>query len=143
MNRTESLLVLCGAIVVLLLSGPAQASIGSCVRNCGQCKSMYGRFFQGTACADACLAGNEGPDCYNPSMVSRFLKRRASPVVPASPGLASLGGSTSTTAWTASRQRCPFPAARLSSECSQLEEWRRGSTPRRALHLHYAFPIVN
>ncbi|KAF0310663.1 Eclosion hormone [Amphibalanus amphitrite] len=90
--ETESLLVLCGAIAVLLLSGPAQASIGSCVRNCGQCKSMYGRFFQGTACADACLAGNEGPDCYNPSMVSRFLKRRASPVVPASPGLASLGG---------------------------------------------------
>ena len=40
---------------------------------------MYGRFFQGTACADACLAGNETPDCYNPSMVMRFMKRRWTP----------------------------------------------------------------
>ena len=42
-------------------------------RNCGQCKTMYGRFFQGTACADACLAGEEGPNCFNQAMVSRFM----------------------------------------------------------------------
>ncbi|XP_043245845.1 eclosion hormone-like [Amphibalanus amphitrite] len=62
------------------MTRPTHADIGSCVRNCGQCKSMYGRFFQGTACADACLAGNEGPDCVNPSMVSRFMKRRSAPL---------------------------------------------------------------
>ncbi|XP_037079622.1 LOW QUALITY PROTEIN: eclosion hormone-like [Pollicipes pollicipes] len=94
-------LLLCCLPVCLLLAGQADANISSCVRNCGQCKNMYGRFFQGTACAEACLAGNDGPDCYNPSTVSRFLKRRS---VPAAPD-ATLGGATSTTASTASRSR--------------------------------------
>ncbi|KAF0310665.1 Eclosion hormone [Amphibalanus amphitrite] len=78
-NLSSTLVLLCSVLVCLLLTRPADANIGSCVRNCGQCKSMYGRFFQGTACADACLAGNESPDCVNPSMVSRFMKRRWSP----------------------------------------------------------------
>lgn len=44
-------------------------------RNCGQCKQMYGPYFKGKACGDACLftAGKFIPDCNNPTTVDTFL----------------------------------------------------------------------
>ncbi|KAJ8919021.1 hypothetical protein NQ315_016926, partial [Exocentrus adspersus] len=46
-------------------------------RNCVQCKQMFGPYFQGRACGDACLASNGRltPDCNNPGTLGSFLKR--------------------------------------------------------------------
>uniref|UniRef100_T1JCY6 Eclosion hormone n=1 Tax=Strigamia maritima TaxID=126957 RepID=T1JCY6_STRMM len=53
-----------------------ESSLGVCIRNCGQCKRMYGDFFLGQHCAEECLQ-TEGrgdlPDCNNPKSLYRFL----------------------------------------------------------------------
>lgn len=51
-------------------------------RNCGQCKEMYGEYFDGRRCAEFCLASFkssltrelEMPDCNDPESVDQFLK---------------------------------------------------------------------
>lgn len=30
-------------------------NLGVCIRNCAQCKKMYGTYFEGQMCADACV----------------------------------------------------------------------------------------
>lgn len=39
--------------------------LGVCLRNCAQCKKMYGNYFEGQMCADACVKfkGKIIPDC--------------------------------------------------------------------------------
>lgn len=39
--------------------------LGICLRNCAQCKKMYGNYFEGQMCADACVKfkGKIVPDC--------------------------------------------------------------------------------
>ena len=53
-------------------------SINLCrwIRNCGQCKEMYGDYFDGRRCAEFCLtgAGAKLPDCNVPDTVDRFFK---------------------------------------------------------------------
>lgn len=53
-------------------------------RNCGQCKEMYGDYFDGQRCAEYCLASYKVsspggawpamPDCNEPETVDQFLK---------------------------------------------------------------------
>ncbi|CAG9822687.1 unnamed protein product [Phaedon cochleariae] len=47
------------------------------LRNCVQCKQMFGPYFQGRACGEACLVSNGQitPDCNNPGTLGNFLKR--------------------------------------------------------------------
>jgi hypothetical protein len=60
------------------------------LRNCGQCKEMYGEYFEGQRCAEFCLASYKPsqagsvsgsgsgwapmPDCNEPETVDQFLK---------------------------------------------------------------------
>lgn len=54
------------------------------LRNCGQCKEMYGDYFDGQRCAEFCLASYRStgplgswapmPDCNEPETVDQFLK---------------------------------------------------------------------
>ncbi|XP_068244715.1 eclosion hormone [Palaemon carinicauda] len=71
-------LVLSVVCLVVLASLTQAASITSmCIRNCGQCKEMYGDYFHGQACAESCIMtqGVSIPDCNNPATFNRFLKR--------------------------------------------------------------------
>lgn len=39
--------------------------LGVCLKNCAQCKKMFGHFFEGQLCADSCVKfkGKIVPDC--------------------------------------------------------------------------------
>ncbi|XP_018570006.1 eclosion hormone-like [Anoplophora glabripennis] len=64
-------------IIVAIKEDLANASLAVCITNCVQCKQMFGPYFQGRACGDACLASNGRvtPDCNNPGTLGSFLKR--------------------------------------------------------------------
>ncbi|XP_026462480.1 eclosion hormone [Ctenocephalides felis] len=49
--------------------------MGICVRNCAQCKRMFGNYFDGPACADSCLRfrGKIVPDCEDLRSIEPFL----------------------------------------------------------------------
>ncbi|EEZ99174.1 eclosion hormone-like protein [Tribolium castaneum] len=55
----------------------SNASIPVCITNCVQCKQMFGPYFQGRACGDACVSTNGRlvPDCNNAGTLGNFLKR--------------------------------------------------------------------
>ncbi|XP_069692493.1 uncharacterized protein [Periplaneta americana] len=70
--------LLCLASAILLWANDSWAgNVGVCITNCGQCKQMYGHYFQGQLCAEACLESNGRllPDCNNPNTLRGFLKR--------------------------------------------------------------------
>lgn len=62
----------------------ALGNIHLCMMNCGQCKEMYGDYFEGQRCAEFCLASYKPsamisgwapmPDCNEPETVDQFLK---------------------------------------------------------------------
>ncbi|XP_022205784.1 eclosion hormone isoform X2 [Nilaparvata lugens] len=64
-------------LAVLLVSTVSSARIGVCIRNCGQCKQMFGHYFHGQACAESCLAskGFNSPDCNNPKTLRGLIVR--------------------------------------------------------------------
>ncbi|KAG5894087.1 Eclosion hormone [Gonioctena quinquepunctata] len=64
-------------ILVMTRNELVKGSIEVCITNCVQCKQMFGPYFQGKACGDACLSNNGQlvPDCNNPRTLGNFLKR--------------------------------------------------------------------
>ncbi|KAJ9598253.1 hypothetical protein L9F63_011074, partial [Diploptera punctata] len=52
-------------------------SINVCIRNCAQCKKMFGPYFEGQLCADACVKfkGKMIPDCEDVASISPFLNK--------------------------------------------------------------------
>lgn len=50
---------------------------GICIRNCAQCKKMFGAYFEGQLCADACVKfkGKVIPDCEDLDSISPFLNK--------------------------------------------------------------------
>ncbi|XP_030745898.1 eclosion hormone [Sitophilus oryzae] len=52
-------------------------TIGVCIRNCAQCKKMFGPYFEGQLCADACVKfkGKMIPDCEDLSSIAPFLSK--------------------------------------------------------------------
>lgn len=52
-----------------------QFSLGVCIRNCAQCKKMYGPYFQGQLCADSCLKfkGKMIPDCEDVASIAPYI----------------------------------------------------------------------
>ena len=70
-------------LMMMVLVTPVDARtkerrITLCIKNCGQCKTMYGDHFQGGMCADACLKSNGHLmlDCgVDDPLVSVFLDR--------------------------------------------------------------------
>ncbi|XP_062535340.1 eclosion hormone-like [Armigeres subalbatus] len=51
--------------------------VSVCMTNCAQCKRMYGTFFDGQLCAEACLEfkGKIIPDCEDIGSIAGFLNR--------------------------------------------------------------------
>lgn len=49
--------------------------VGVCIRNCAQCKKMYGPYFQGQLCADSCLKfkGKMIPDCEDVASIAPYI----------------------------------------------------------------------
>ncbi|XP_045581480.1 eclosion hormone [Procambarus clarkii] len=77
-KRDASVVLVSLVCLLALVSLVQAASITSmCIRNCGQCKEMYGDYFHGQACAESCIMtqGVSIPDCNNPATFNRFLKR--------------------------------------------------------------------
>jgi hypothetical protein len=73
-------LLTCGA-VLLVESAPQMDFLGGydfvglCINNCAQCKKMYGEYFNGQKCGDACIRfrGKVIPDCADMQSISPFL----------------------------------------------------------------------
>ncbi|KXJ80967.1 hypothetical protein RP20_CCG022367 [Aedes albopictus] len=51
--------------------------IGVCINNCAQCKRMFGEFFEGHLCAEACIQfkGKMVPDCEDINSIAPFLTK--------------------------------------------------------------------
>lgn len=65
-------------VVGLLIIGDfAMASWRPCMKNCAQCKKMYGPYFEGQVCAQACVDynGQYTPDCFKMKSVAPFLNK--------------------------------------------------------------------
>ncbi|XP_017771052.1 PREDICTED: eclosion hormone-like [Nicrophorus vespilloides] len=70
--------ILRSMLLIMWLSAYAvEATIPVCLTNCVQCKQMFGRYFQGRACGEACISSNgrDMPDCNNPGTLGNYLKR--------------------------------------------------------------------
>ncbi|KAK7864952.1 hypothetical protein R5R35_004936 [Gryllus longicercus] len=75
------------AALLLLLAGlgapgahadpAAAAAVGLCVRNCAQCKKMFGPYFEGQLCADSCVKfkGKLVPDCEDFASIAPFFNK--------------------------------------------------------------------
>ncbi|CRL02231.1 CLUMA_CG015134, isoform A [Clunio marinus] len=52
--------------------------LGVCLRNCAQCKKMFGSFFEGQLCADSCVKfkGKVIPDCEDLASIAPFLSTK-------------------------------------------------------------------
>lgn len=50
--------------------------LGVCIRNCAQCKKMFGPYFLGQKCADSCVKykGKLIPDCEDEGSIQPFLQ---------------------------------------------------------------------
>ncbi|XP_071864258.1 eclosion hormone isoform X1 [Bombus fervidus] len=66
------------AIAFMLVAGsvPFDRAIGVCIRNCAQCKKMFGPYFLGQKCADSCVKykGKLIPDCEDEGSIQPFLQ---------------------------------------------------------------------
>ncbi|XP_033347563.1 eclosion hormone [Bombus vosnesenskii] len=66
------------AIASMLVAGsvPFDRAIGVCIRNCAQCKKMFGPYFLGQKCADSCVKykGKLIPDCEDEGSIQPFLQ---------------------------------------------------------------------
>nr|UGX04192.1 eclosion hormone 1 [Schistocerca gregaria] len=62
---------------VYLTPGAAASAVGVCIRNCAQCKKMFGPYFEGQLCGDACLKfkGKMVPDCEDAASIAPFLSK--------------------------------------------------------------------
>ncbi|XP_063218983.1 eclosion hormone [Bacillus rossius redtenbacheri] len=65
-------LLLCAA-----LPAARASNVALCVRNCAQCKRMFGEYFEGELCADTCIKykGKVIPDCEDIGSIAPFLNR--------------------------------------------------------------------
>lgn len=51
--------------------------LGVCIRNCAQCKKIYGGYFDGELCADSCVKfkGKIMPDCEDAIAIAPYLSK--------------------------------------------------------------------
>ena len=72
--------ILVSSLLILLLTvdvaEPAD-TLYLCMKNCEQCKSMYGAYFEGDLCAKSCfrLKGAFIPDCIDVASIRPFLNK--------------------------------------------------------------------
>ncbi|KAG8227161.1 hypothetical protein J437_LFUL001705 [Ladona fulva] len=63
--------------VAPLLTEAAADLSAVCLRNCAQCKKMFGPYFEGQLCAEACVKynGQLVPECTDISSIAPFLNK--------------------------------------------------------------------
>ncbi|XP_054267825.1 eclosion hormone-like [Macrosteles quadrilineatus] len=73
----KSLVCLLLMAALLLSTSANPVDIGTCIRNCAQCKKMFGVYFEGQLCADACVKfkGKLVPDCEDVASIAPFLNK--------------------------------------------------------------------
>lgn len=51
--------------------------LGVCIKNCAQCKKMFGAYFEGERCAESCVKfkGKIIPDCEDIASIAPFLNK--------------------------------------------------------------------
>lgn len=80
-KRTTATVLMVVVLALTLMTavtlGSDMADVGTCIRNCAQCKKMLGAYFEGPLCADACVKfkGKMIPDCENIDSVAPFLNK--------------------------------------------------------------------
>nr|ARK19997.1 venom protein [Ampulex compressa] len=69
------LIGLYAVILVAMCASTNERVIGSCIRNCAQCKKMFGPYFLGEKCAESCVKfkGKFIPDCESEESIEPFL----------------------------------------------------------------------
>ncbi|XP_039276961.1 eclosion hormone [Nilaparvata lugens] len=73
-----SKLLLAGLLLLVVALAVVEGNnIGVCIRNCAQCKKMFGAYFEGQLCADACVKfkGKLLPDCEDVASIAPFLNK--------------------------------------------------------------------
>ncbi|KAL2711713.1 eclosion hormone isoform X2 [Vespula squamosa] len=79
MNSSLRFVLLVALTITLLGMVLAQSKdwFGVCIRNCAQCKRMFGPWFAGERCANACIKfkGKLTPDCVDADSIAPFLKK--------------------------------------------------------------------
>ncbi|EAT36711.1 AAEL011229-PA [Aedes aegypti] len=84
--RIVALFIAIALVVVLVSEASANPQIdilggydmiGVCINNCAQCKKMFGEFFEGHLCAEACIQfkGKMVPDCEDINSIAPFLNK--------------------------------------------------------------------
>lgn len=76
--RSSALLVaLALACLIMATAVESADTLYLCMKNCEQCKSMYGAYFEGDLCAKSCfrLKGAFIPDCIDVSSIGAFLNK--------------------------------------------------------------------
>ncbi|XP_025265148.1 eclosion hormone [Camponotus floridanus] len=79
-NRVTTIVLFIVVFAVFCFTTPSMAdterNIGVCIRNCAQCKKMFGSFFIGQKCADYCIKykGKRFVDCEDEFSIQPFLQ---------------------------------------------------------------------
>ncbi|EAT36710.1 AAEL011228-PA [Aedes aegypti] len=84
--KIPSFSIICiAAIATIAFVGSAEANpqlggydmLSVCINNCAQCKRMFGEFFEGRLCAEACIQfkGKMVPDCEDINSIAPFLTK--------------------------------------------------------------------
>ncbi|XP_012525161.1 eclosion hormone [Monomorium pharaonis] len=76
-NRIIVLVLMIFAVLCFTTSiTEAELNIGVCIRNCAQCRKMFGTYFMGQKCADFCVKykGKLIPDCEDEFSIRPFLQ---------------------------------------------------------------------
>ncbi|XP_012252232.1 eclosion hormone [Athalia rosae] len=77
-NQTRVALLLFVVLAAFFITASAGSNrIGVCIRNCAQCKKMFGAYFEGQLCADTCVKfkGKIIPDCEDASSIAPFITK--------------------------------------------------------------------
>ncbi|XP_076238894.1 eclosion hormone [Calliopsis andreniformis] len=75
--RVLLVILVASAMITFAAGGtPFDRAIGVCIRNCAQCKKMFGPYFLGQKCADSCVKykGKLIPDCEDEGSIQPFLQ---------------------------------------------------------------------
>ncbi|KAL0133344.1 hypothetical protein PUN28_000827 [Cardiocondyla obscurior] len=77
-NRIIFLLVIIFATFCFASTTDAVRNVGVCIRNCEQCRKMFGAYFMGEKCMDSCIKykGKFIPDCEDDLSIHSFLSSR-------------------------------------------------------------------
>ncbi|KAG8236074.1 hypothetical protein J437_LFUL016662 [Ladona fulva] len=68
-------LVMLAVLPLLTEAAPDLSAV--CLRNCAQCKKMFGEYFEGQLCAEACVKfnGQLVPECTDMESIAPFLNK--------------------------------------------------------------------